>query len=186
MYIQWMKPKVQNMVLWVTPPCLVPVFWERILPLSSWREYILPKRWQKPTRLQLRHNLENHNMNFHYHQSFKPLYKPRIFININSKTNQWKLDLTDNVKWTNTKFILYVIVPVTKSDTDVHVVNIKECHCYPLHKQFFPTFNHKVNSTCRQNNWGVFSADFNMVHIFYIHECFRKHRNTVRQDNSCS
>jgi len=32
------------------------------------------------------YNLENHNLSFHYHQSFKTLYKPLIFININSQT----------------------------------------------------------------------------------------------------
>ena len=35
-----MNPKVQNMVSGVMAPCLVPIFQERILPLSSWRVYI--------------------------------------------------------------------------------------------------------------------------------------------------
>jgi hypothetical protein len=130
------------------------------------------------------YNTENHNLNFHYHQSFKPLYKPRIFINMNSETHQWKLHLTDNLKWTNREFLLFVIVTVTKSDTDVYILRIKECHCYQPHIQFFPTFNHKVTLHADIIT-GVFSTDFNMVHILYIHEWFRKHENTVGQDISC-
>jgi len=34
------------------------------------------------------YNTEKHNLTFQYHQSFKPLYKPRISININPETNQ--------------------------------------------------------------------------------------------------
>jgi hypothetical protein len=90
------------------------------------------------------YNTENHNLNFQYHQSLKPLYKSHIYININSETNQWKLHLTYNLMWTNTKFLLFFILSVTKSDTDVYVVIIKECHCYLLYTQFFTTFNHKV------------------------------------------
>ena len=125
MYIQWMNPKVQNMVLGVMAPCMVPVFQERITPLSSQREHILPERKEKTYQTTVSYNLENHNLNFHCHQSFKPLYKLRIFTNINSETNQWKSHLTDNLKWTNTKFLLFVIEPVTKSDTDVLRCNYK-------------------------------------------------------------
>jgi len=39
---------------------------------------------------------------------------------------------------------LFVIVPVTESETDVYVVIIKGCHCYQLRTQFFPAFKHNI------------------------------------------